>query len=239
MDLKTVKDAVINSPLLRYALVLVTGIAIGAIFYPTKHLEESLRIEYEQKMTQLDESHKAFESTLNESLTRVSNEKKSLELETTKTIAKLTTENSTLKSKKSVNWYKIVHPDGTIEERRQSETQVDQTNQVITSVKEEFTQKVKEIETRYEVIHAQRVTAIKETFDRKEATYKETIAKLSQDKVVDINPKKYGVEIGYLSNKDYYGHVNIDVVGPIFLGLQTQTNFSDNNAVGAGFGIRF
>lgn len=239
-SLSAMKDAVANSPQwLRYVLVLVAGMAIGAVFYPTKSIEEKLRVEYEQKMTQSEEAHKHVEESLKESLVMSQKESKNLQVTTSSKIAKLTTENSQLKSKKTETYYKIVHPDGTIEIRSQKATETDQSNQVVISVKQEYEQKVKDLETKYATIHKERVQQIQEDFSKKEEKYQETIASLQKDKTVEINAKKYGVEVGYLSNKDYYGHVNIDVVGPIFLGLQTQTNFSNSNAVGAGVGIRF
>jgi len=187
----------------------------------------------------LEETHKHTEESLKASLDASQKEKKDLEVTTTTKIAKLTTENSQLKSKKTETYYKIVHPDGTIEIRSQKATETDQSNQIVTSVKQEFDQKVKQLEEKYQAIHKERVQQIQEDFSKKEEKYQETIASLQKDKTVEVNQKKYGVEVGYLSNKDYYGHVNIDVFGPMFLGLQTQTNFSNNNAVGAGIGIRF
>jgi len=239
-SLQAMKGALNNSPQwVRYVLVLIVGMAIGAVFYPTKSLEEKLRVEYEQKMTQSEEAHKHVEESLKESLVLSQKQSKDLEVSTSNKIAKLTTENSQLKSKKTETYYKIVHPDGTIEVRSQKATETDQSNQIVVSVKQEYEQKVKELETKYQEIHKERVQALQEDFTRKEEKYQETIASLQKDKTVITNPKKYGVEVGYLSNKDYYGHVNVDVFGPVFLGLHTQTNFLDNNAVGAGIGIRF
>ena len=41
----------------RYILVLIAGIAIGAIFYPTKHIEEELFQKFEQEQSSLKEQN--------------------------------------------------------------------------------------------------------------------------------------------------------------------------------------
>ena len=62
---------------------------------------------------------------------------------------------------------------------------------------------------------------------------------MESEKIVDINKKVYGLEAGFLSNKNYYMHGNIDVFGPVFIGVHTQTNFTGDFAVGGGVGLRF
>lgn len=237
-SLSAIKQAVIDSPLLRYALVLIAGIAIGALFYPTKSIEEKLRVQYEQKISQINETNSKTVQNLQESLTKSESSKKQLEVTTSSKIAKLTTENSQLKSKKTETYYKIVHPDGTIEIRSTKASEVDQSNQIITSVKQEFDQKVKDLETKYATIHQQRVQQIQTDFSKKEEKYQETIASLEKDKTVKINAKSFGIEAGIMTNKDYYGHVSYDIFGPIFIGAHGQFGPTDT-AGGVGVGIRF
>jgi uncharacterized membrane-anchored protein YhcB (DUF1043 family) len=238
-DLNAAKQAVLNSPWARYVAVLVLGMAIGAVFYPTKRIEEKLRIQYEQQISQLKETNQKTVESLTQSLNKSESEKKDLEVTTTKKISRLTVENASLKSKKTEKYYKIVHPDGTIEVRDFKEADVDQNSSTITSVKQEFDQKVKDIEMRYAKIHEERVKQLQQDFSQKEEKYQETIASLQKDKTVSVNQKMYGLEVGKLSNGDYYGHVDMTVFGPMFIGVQTQSNFINNNAVGAGIGIRF
>jgi chromosome segregation ATPase len=238
-DFNAAKTALANSPVLRYVLIFVAGLTIGAVFYPTKKVEEKLSQKYEQQISQLNETNKMVTENMQQELSKVQEENKDLQETTTKKINELTTENSQLKSKTTDKYYKIVHPDGTIEVTDVKESDVDQSNQIVTSIQQEYTQKIKDIETKYAAIHEQRVTAIQKDFSQKEQTYQQTIASLTKSKTVSTNPRTYGLEIGKLSNGDYYGHVDMDVVGPIYIGLQTQSNFLNDSAVGAGVGIRF
>ncbi len=227
------------NPWLGYVLVLALGVGIGVVFYPTSHIEERVKTEYEQTIAKQNEEHAKVTKDLTDKLDKEVSEKKTLEVETSRKITSLTIQVRDLKSRTKESYYKIVKPDGTVEIRKFKESEVDESTKVIASVKEEFDTKIKEINERYEKIHRERVVAIKEEFDKKEASYQQTIAKMEKEKITDINPKRYGLEVGYLSNKDYYGHVTADVFGPVFIGVQTQTNFLGDYAVGGGIGLRF
>ena len=220
-------------------LALFIGVAIGALFYPTQHIEERVKQEYQQKIDAEKTEKETLRKDLSEKIDVLQQEKTTLTIETNQTIAKLTYEVKELQSKKKETYYKIVKPDGTIEEKSFKESEVNESTQIITSVREEFNQKVSQIEEKWKTIHTQRVEALKKDFDSKEKTYQETIAKLESEKITDINPKKYGVEVGYTSSQEYYFHGNMDVFGPVFIGVHTQTNFGNEHSVGAGIGLRF
>jgi len=236
------KQFVQNSKPVQFGLVLLAGVAIGAIFYPTKHIEERERQKHELETKTLNEQHAKELSQVRDTLDKTTEQFKSQLSESEKKIVKLTTENTTLKSTQKTAYYKIVKPDGTIEIRKFTETQVDESKQVITSIQEEFKTKIASIETKWETIHKERVAKIQKEFDSKEETYKHQIDELEKSKVIDINKKSFGVEAGILTNTSYYGHVTYDVFGPFFLGLQAQfpiTPTSPGAAGGAGIGIRF
>lgn len=228
-----------TNPWLGYVLVLVLGVGIGAMFYPTSRIEERYKSEYEQTIAQEKSAHAVEMKNLTDKYDKEVSEKRTLEVETSRKITSLTVQVRDLQSKTKESYYKIVKPDGTIEIRKFKESEVNESTKVIASVKEEFNTKIKEINDRYEKVHRERILAIKNEFDQKEASYQQTIAKLEKEKITDVNPKRYGLEAGYLSNKNYYGHVTADVFGPVFVGLHTQTNFLGDYAVGGGIGLRF
>jgi uncharacterized protein YPO0396 len=232
------KDLLKNR-VVQLGLAVLIGAAIGALFYPTKRIEERVKQEYQERVETERTEKETLRKQLTEEINELREEKTTLTVETTKTIAKLTYEVRELQSKKKETFYKIVRPDGTIEIRKFKESEVNETTQVITSVREEFDQKIVEIEDRWKRVHTKRVEDLKKDFDSKEKTYKEVIAKLESEKITDINPKKYGLEVGYLSSQQYYFHGNVDVFGPVFIGVHTQTNFGNEHAVGAGIGLRF
>ena len=229
----------LKNRIVQFALTLIAGVAIGALFYPTKNIEERVKKEYEQKIEKITAESKQLEESLEEQIDSLKEEKTTLRIETSTRINKLTFQVRELESKKKETFYKIIKPDGTIEEKRYSESEVNESSKVVTQVREEFDRKVTEISERWQRVHISRVKKLKEQFDKKESEYKQTIAKLESEKKVEINPKKYGVELGYTSRDTYYGHVNVDVFGPIFIGLHTESDFLGDHSVGGGIGIRF
>jgi hypothetical protein len=219
------------------ALALLVGMAIGALFYPTKHIEERLDKLHQEEISSVKSSYEKQLQTEKENYTKLSQEYNEYHKTTESKISSLTSEVSTLKSHQKVAYYKIVKPDGTIEERQFTETDIDESKTVITSIQQEFKEKVDSIEKKWEQVHLQRVAEIKKEFAAKEEDYKKTIDQLHQEKVVDINKKSFGLEVGGLLNGNYYGHITYDVFGPFFLGAQGE--FGPSSTAGLGVGLRF
>jgi hypothetical protein len=232
-----VKELVLNNPVVRYSLVLLLGIGIGAIFYPTKRIEERLKEQYEQTVFTLKQQHQAETSSLQEKLSKQSQESKEKSAEYESKIYKLTVQIVELKSKVKTSYYKIVKPDGTVEIKKYSESEVNESTKVISEIQEEFKQKITEIEKRWEDVHKERVSKLQKNFKLKEEAYVQQIKTLEKEKVVDINKKYFGVEAGLLTNKNYYGHVTGDLFGPIFVGVHGEVG--NTSSVGAGLGLRF
>lgn len=220
--------------------VLLIGITIGVVFYPSKRIEEKLTQKHQEEISILKESHSKETKDLTDKYDAVVAESKSIKSESERKISKLTDEVKTLKSKTKVATYKLVKPDGTIEERTFTENEVDESSHVVTQIQEEFKQKVESIENRYAAIHSERVLALKKDFDSKESEYKKTIDELQKSKTVTVNEKKFGIEAGITNEKNYYGHATMDVWGPTFIGVHGQVGpNNDSNNLGIGLGLRF
>lgn len=220
--------------------VLLVGITIGVVFYPSKRIEEKLTQKHQEEIAILKESHSKETKDLTEKYDSVVAESKSIKSESERKISKLTDEVKTLKSKTKVATYKLVKPDGTIEERTFTENEVDESSHVVTQIQEEFKQKVESIENRYAAIHSERVLALKKEFDSKESEYKKTIDELQKSKTVSVNEKRFGIEAGITNEKNYYGHATMDVWGPTFVGVHGQVGpNNDSNNLGIGLGLRF
>jgi hypothetical protein len=220
-------------------IVLVAGVAIGALFYPNSRTEERIKEQYEQELQLERKRNELVQQSLQEEINKVSGQKEQLEQQTSRRIETLNIQIRELQSKTSEKYYRIVRPDGTIEERAYKESEVNESSRVISEIKEEFDHKIRQINQRYELIHRNRILEIKSSFEEREVEYKKTIAKYESEKIRVVNAKRYGLEVGYLSSRSYYGHVNVDLFGPIFIGVHTQSNFSNDHAVGAGIGLRF
>jgi hypothetical protein len=242
--METVKNFINNNPWAKNVMFLVIGVAIGAIFYPTKRIEEKVKSHYEQLMTQQAETYKTTIASYQEKLDKVTQEKQQLEIETHRKITSLTIQIRDLKSKTKESYYKIVRPDGTIEIKKFKESEINESTQVISSIREEFDTKIKQINEKYEKIHRERVEAIRDEFLSRESSYKKTIADLEKSKVTEVNKKTFGVDAGILSNKNYYGHLSADLFGPVYVALPMLYNpdinsQSDKLVGGLGIGIRF
>lgn len=226
-----------NSKVLQFALTLLVGVAIGALFYPTKHIEETVSKKYEQQISQLNTQHYAELASMKSSYDKQLSDSKTVIASSQKTITSLRSSVQQLKTASHYTDYKIVHPDGTIEEKKVLDKSSDDTSTVVSQVQAEYKTQLSAIETKYETLHQQRVQEISKSYDSQIATLKTTISSMQSTKVEDTNKKNYGIEAGALSNSSYYVHGNADVFGPVFIGIHGEAGSS--NGIGAGLGLRF
>lgn len=240
----TIPSVVLNNIWVRYILILFIGITVGAVFYPTKTIEEKTSMKYQQEIDTLNQQHSQEVKTLNDQINKQASDSKSYKEQSDKKINSLTTQITNLSSKQKTVHYKLIKPDGTIEERDYTENDIDKSSQTVTKVQEEFKQKIDSIEKKWSQIHETRVAQLQKEFDAKSATYQQTIESLQTSKTVTVNPKHFGVEGGVMTDRDYYVHANADLWGPVFVGLQSEfkSGSSDadaQNRFGLGLGIRF
>jgi len=231
------KEFIKNNKWAQFVLVFVLGIAIGAFFYPTKHIEDKVTKKYEEQITKINEENTKIVSALKETFDKQEQQYKKTISQKDSKLSSLTVEVRDLKVSKKTTYYKIVHPDGTIEVKKSSDTESDESSKVTSRIQEEFKQKVESIEQKWETIHKERVENLKTEYSKKEQDYEKRIAELQESHVVDINPKKYGIEAGATLDRSAYLHVNADVFGPFFVGAHASTG--STNTLGAGLGIRF
>jgi uncharacterized membrane-anchored protein YhcB (DUF1043 family) len=230
-------EKITSSPILRYIAILIAGVAIGALFYPTKRIEERVSSKYEEEITHLKQEHEQSTKKLTEELTKTKEQQTHITRDYEQKITQLTTQISHLKSSTKTSYYKIVRPDGTVEIKKFSENDVSESTTVITQIQQEFKEKIDEIEVKWEKIHKERVEKLHHDYSAKEAQYQSKISELEKSKVTEINPRKLGLELGLLSNRDYYLHANADVFGPLFIGVHSQIGLYPS--LGGGLGIRF
>lgn len=230
----------------RYVGLLLIGITIGALFYPTSHIEEKMKSKFQEEMSQVKTTHAQELATVTEQYNKVVAESKQYKEESEKKVSILQTEVKSLQSKQKTAYYKLIKPDGTIEIKKFTESEVNESSKVVTSIQEEYKKKVEELQNKWETIHAERLTSIKKDFDSKEQNYVMRISELEKSKVTSINEKKTNVEIGAMTNSDYYGHLSSNVWGPFTLG--THINYSKEDqfrqkpaetTVGGGIGFSF
>jgi uncharacterized membrane-anchored protein YhcB (DUF1043 family) len=234
-----------SNPIVRNVLCLVVGVAIGAVFYPSKNIEEKYERQYKQKLeeemrTQSEINSKQI-SQLKEEFAKTSSELKKEKREAESKVTQLSETVKNLQSKQKTAYYKLIKPDGTIEIKKFSESEVNESTRVVTQIQQEFKEKVESIEQKWETVHKKRVQDLTVEYRSKEQTYQKKISELEEQvkysKKTEINPKKYGISGGYMSGDTYYVSGEADVFGPVYLEVQGQTG--KNNAIGAGIGLRF
>ena len=219
--------------------MLLIGVTIGAVFYPTKKIEEKLTYKFQQEISSLKEVHAKEVQEVAEKYTASLKENKELHIESERKISKLTIENKNLQSRVKTAYYKLIKPDGTIEIKKFTESEVSESTRVVTQIQEEFKTKIDNIETKWSEIHEERVAKLQKDFDSKESGYQKTIEELTKSKTVSVNEKHFGLEAGMMSNKNYYGHATADLWGPVFVGVHGELGANNDNKLGAGIGLRF
>jgi hypothetical protein len=230
---------ILNNSVVRYTLILVAGIAIGAIFYPSKSITREEQRKYEREIEKLKIQKEVTEKIFEKKLDEESKSHKKYKEETEKKVSVLREENYKLKQKVSEKKFRIVKPDGTIIEKWFKDSEIEQTSSIVTNIKLEFNRKVKSIENKWKKVHEERVVKIKEEFDQKIKEKDHIIASLKKKETIKINERKFGVAVGRMSDEDYYTNISYDIAGPLFLNMQVESNFDNSSAVGFGIGLRF
>ena len=234
---ETVTNAIKASRPLQFALVFIAGGTVAALFYPTRIVQTKLQKTFDQQVSVLKEQQAKEISSVQESYKQQTQELKKTNEDLSIKVTSLTTQVTSLKMHQKKQFYKIVHPDGTVEERASTTTDSEESQQISQQVQQEYRKKLEEDVTKLESIQADKIANMQKQWDSKEQDYQHTISTLTQSKTVTTNPKNFTLDVGMLTNSDYYGHVTYDLWGPFIFGLQGQ--FGPTPAAGAGLGIRF
>lgn len=222
----------------RYIIILLVGIAVGAIFYPSKEvsIEEKLRLESE--ITKLKKEKKEIKIDYENKLAIKEQISKEYKKDSESKLSSLRQENTVLKQKAKEKTLKIIKPDGTIVEETIKEYQTEIISKVVTEIKQEFKEKIQLIENKWKKIHEQRVTKIRDNYVYQLEEKDKKIRQYELNKVVKINQRKFGISLGYLGNNEYFSSVQYDMFGPMFLDLHLGGN-NNNTRAGIGIGVRF
>jgi hypothetical protein len=227
---------------------LLLGAAIGVVFYPSKTITEretsKLRETYDLKISDIQKTHAEETKTLQNRVESEESARKTLEIETTKKVESLTQENKSLKQSSKKQKFKLVKPDGTIIEKEMEQSNSEEVSSVVTSIKEEFTNKVKSIEEKWKKVHEERIVELKKKFDQdveKVKSEQKVVEKIvEKEKIVEVNKKKLRPEIGAVYNGDDllgYLHLSYPIVGPVFIGGGASANKTKFGEVQLGLGL--
>jgi uncharacterized membrane-anchored protein YhcB (DUF1043 family) len=239
MFLTKIKDLILNNRIVQLSLTLVLGIAIGAIFYPTKSIREEESAKYQQQIATIQSEHskeiKEIDTkyTLDVKMLSQKNEDiKSL-------YEKSRTENIELRQKMKKRTVKITKPDGTIIETILEESESETISKITDDLKQSYESKLQEQQATLTKESNDKQEKIKTEYESQLKQKTETIQTYERQFSEDINKKSFGISAGYMLNKSYFGSVQKDIFGPVFLDVTGVSNLKDEYNVGAGIGLRF
>lgn len=233
-------EKILSNKYVRYLVTLGIGVTIGAIFYPSKSIDREIETSYQKKIEKLQEEKFSLQKEHQEKMHKYLKESLEFEVSLRKKYESVKTENKQLQQKIKEKTLKIVKPDGTIVEETVKESETEVVSKIVTEIREEFNTKVKSIENKWETIHTDRVTKIKQEYEKKLKEKDETISTLKKKEKVEINKKNFGLAFGVLDNKSYYTNGSYDIFGPVFLNMHFQSDEQFNEKRGGiGFGVRF
>ena len=231
---------VFKSEIGKIGIALVIGVAIGAIFYPSKEIEESERHRDEQRIEKEINYSRKIQSEKEERVREVQGSYFKMEEELNAKIQKQTTEISHLKVRVSERTFKLIKPDGTIEERTFRDSELSKDTTIVTTIQQEYTRKIKQTEDRYKKVYTEKLEKVKEAVIEKFKEKDLIIATLEKKRSIKINPGKTRIGVGVTNEQDYYGIVERDIFGPIFIhGLFEVNTENKDQKGGIGIGIKF
>lgn len=233
-------NKILSNKYVRYLVALGIGVAIGAVFYPSKSIDREVETKYRRKIEKLQEEKMSLQSSYEEKLRKEFKQNVEVQAELKRKYQSVKTENKKLQQKVSEKTLKIVKPDGTIVEETIKESETEIISKVVTEIREEFNTKVRSIENKWQMIHKDRVTKIKKKYDKKLKEKDETISSLKKKEKVEINKRSFGIAAGVLDDQSYYTNGSYDIFGPVFLNIHFETDRQlDEKRGGIGIGLRF
>lgn len=230
----------LSNEYVRYTLILLVGVGIGAIFYPTKSIEREIESKYQSKIERVQQERRYIEEKYSQELNREIKSNIEYRKEIEKKMSSLKTENTELKQKVKERKLKIVKPDGTIVEETFKETDTEMVSRVVTEIRSEFNEKVSSIEKKYEKVHEKRVREIKDKYLKKIKEQEQVISEYKKKESIKINERNFGISLGMLDNDDFFSNVSYDIYGPFFLDVHLQSDRElEDKRFGLGLGLRF
>lgn len=220
----------------RYVLVLLIGITVGVVLYPTKSVEETIKKRYEKELIAKTQEFNTQLKTQAELIDNMFQKHTEYRENSFKKYAEYESRISILLAKTKESTFKLVKPDGTVVEKTFKSSETSETTEYIKQVKEEFNRKVQSIENKWMRIHTERIETLNKTQEKKLEEYRRQVDEEYANKVTKTNEKKFYTEFGYTKEKKYYLHNSYALWGPIFVGSHLDGK-EDGTDIGGGVGV--
>jgi translation elongation factor EF-1beta len=245
MNLENLKQAYqkvqpwLSNRLVQLVIAFGLGMLLCTFLYPSSTSVEKIKEQYQSEIQSLKEESSKKEETYQKQTTELREQNRVIVDAYEGKMSQLRTEIRDLKVKTKETYYKIVRPDGTIEEKRISESDTEESAKIMAEVQQEYKRQLQDAQSQWEKKSAEEITSIKVSYETKIEELKKEIAKKESETTVISNKKSFGVEFGLVTGKAYYGHVTYDIWGPVFIGGHVETLEDNGFRVGGGIGARF
>jgi len=224
------------------SLELLVGLTLGSLLgrgsSETK-IKETLKQQYELKISEIEKEHSLKEEALKKSLDEEERSHKQYELETSLKLQTLSYENTQLKSSTKRSKFKLVKPDGTILEKEYDESNTESSKKVISQVRVEFSEKVKSIEDRWKKVHEEKVKELKAQFDKELEKAKRESKSTEIIKEKEVRKRSFRPEVGINTQKNAYVHATYPLFDPVVVGAGFSGRTDSFGEFHIGIGLDF
>ena len=238
-----------------HALAFVGGVILTIVLYPSgsmtqtekSKIEQEIRSSYEAKLQESDTLIKSERESNQKQIDSIKQESAKKELEMSTKINSLVTENSSLKQKTKMVTIEKIFPDGRIERKTISTSELESETQTIARVQQEADQKLKETVSALNEQHVKEISEKTSSLNSKIETLSlnlqtsEKLLKEEREKTTSYtkNPRPFAVGIGLNTDKQYTVETQYTFLGPIYLGASYDKGGISNDRAGLLLGIRF
>lgn len=247
--------AILNNRYARYAIAFAAGIVLTILLYPSdsKSIAEKDRLLEETRtllVSRLQESESILRSereSHQREIQTVRQESSKREHELTTKISSLMTENSSLKQKTKMVTIEKVYPDGTMERKTISTSELESQTQIIAQIQRDAEEKIVDTVSKLKQEHAkelsEKTSALQSKIDRlsldlnrSESLLKEEREKSSK---TESNPRPFALGLGLNTDRQYTVETQYTFWGPVYVGASYDTGGISNDRAGLSLGIRF
>jgi uncharacterized protein YlxW (UPF0749 family) len=246
---------ILKNQYVRYCLAFVVGVGVTIVVYPSRSvsssektkIEEQLKSTYESKLQQSQQELKDQKETYQKQIDSVTQQYTQQNLELSNKLNVLTSENSSLKQKTKMVTIEKTYPDGTIEKKTISTSELESQDQRVAQVQKEAEQKLTDTITKLKEEHSkellQKTSELQVKIDSLSTSLKESERSLKEEqdksKTVSSNPRPFALGLGLNTDKQYIVEAQYAFWGPVYLGGVYDKGGISNDRAGLTLGIRF
>ena len=174
--LKAIWDKIVVSEWFRYLMAFCAGLAVCYFVYPTKTIEDRVKQEYQLVIDQKVAEQKQVTSEVQKKLD-ISNEQYSALVSiTNQRLDELKSQLKEVTAKATESWHKVTKPDGSTEEWRDTTSESQQTEKIVSELRSEYEQKLTTSTQEIQKKSESEVVSIRTEYEKQISTLKTELA---------------------------------------------------------------